>query len=184
MSSFTSGSTTIRARPGVATSTLRRTPTDASRISSACPSGSWRSTLSPLLWRNCPNHLYRWDRLSTQRYDYAGCGHDWLSPRAVRWWPVRRRREEDTKSFTRTGPPTSGGGSDSIASGGSQSVRVSITSISTEYAFDKWHFVDGNTSGDGAFYSEHGLHLLWHGEQHQPDVHRICQGLESSSGGR
>jgi len=60
---------------------------------------------------------------------------------------------KDTKSFSRTGTPTAGGGSDTIASGGTESVRVSITSITAGFIFDKWNFVDGNTSGDGAFYS-------------------------------
>ncbi|MBA2313409.1 MAG: hypothetical protein H0V97_11520, partial [Actinobacteria bacterium] len=46
-----------------------------------------------------------------------------------------------------------GSGSKTIASGGSQSVRVSFLSVNSGYAFDKWHFVDGNVGGDGAFFS-------------------------------
>ena len=56
-------------------------------------------------------------------------------------------------TFTRTGPASTGGGSASLASGGTEAVRVSITAITAGYVFDKWHFVDGNVSGNGAFYS-------------------------------
>ena len=37
--------------------------------------------------------------------------------------------------------------------GGTEAVKVSITSISTGYEFDKWHFVDGNVAGNGALAS-------------------------------
>ena len=46
-----------------------------------------------------------------------------------------------------------GSGSKAIASGGSESVRVSFLSATSGYAFDKWHFADGNSGGDGAFHS-------------------------------
>jgi VCBS repeat-containing protein len=59
----------------------------------------------------------------------------------------------NTNTFTRTGPASTGSGSSSIASGNVESVQVQVTSISGGLVFDKWHFVDGNTAGDGSFYS-------------------------------
>ncbi len=59
---------------------------------------------------------------------------------------------EQTNLFSRTGPASTGGGSASIASGGTEAVRVTLVSVSAGYQLDQWNFVDGNVSGDGAPY--------------------------------
>ncbi len=60
---------------------------------------------------------------------------------------------QQTRTFSRTGPASTGGGTSSIASGGTESVKVSVTGVTAGSVFDKWHFVDGNTAGDGIFFS-------------------------------
>ena len=57
-----------------------------------------------------------------------------------------------TNSFTRTGPNSTGTGNSSISSGGTESVKVNLISVSGGYELDHWNFVDGSTNGDGTPY--------------------------------